>query len=357
MLLRSSASSCLLSSLVATALGFGCASSPIRVQAAPVEVAAAPRFLNDAQEVEFVELVRRAQEKDEAGKSEAQDEGRMRFLLAALVGDLYPKKEQDAATCRIAQREAEAALRFIRTTQERFRAKAARRGTFAELRIAAYTSRTARHYDVIEVHLTPPSGKVLDKNSRIGAASKAPSAVARAVGRPTSVAVGDVWTLFDDDTIVNAPVGCAPPPTAEIERERDRTALARVYDILDRRAPDVAARFRRDKRDAACRVVQERLRVRLKMIHVEQEMFHARHRRYALWSELSPEALPRAEEEEAYRFDLVTAEVDHFLVRATGRGATPLSGDLWELDEYGVPRAVFNVCADDDNRTPEREQP
>lgn len=295
------------------------------------------RPLTDAEEEELAALLTRALISDEESKSRDQDEGRYRELVDKLTLDLIPAAQRGASKCAQLQLQARGLLQSLRGLRDEERARIIAEGALpsratvsVEAFIASVEKREhAYRLQAVDDRLVLP---------------QADTVVARATGLEGTRVAGDVWVLLADGSMLNERNACPPPlddnTRAIIAREADR----RLMDVMRRRAPDVAAVMEQNQLIRRCRKLSDIARLRLRAFYVSQELFFAEHKRYALLSELPPEALPASRETKFFQFNLVKADADGFLYRATGRGNTHAAGTLWEIDQMGIALAVMENC-------------
>lgn len=343
----------LLPLLLGTALGTSCASTPPPSKPASGHAATtagdevqaeklaakktAPRALSVQEEEELAALLTRALISDEESKSRAQDEGRYRELVDKLTFDLIPAEQRGAAQCAQLQLQARGLLQSLRGLREEQRAHLQEAGkplVGATASLADFIASVAKRESAYRL-------QSVDDRLVLPAAD---TVVARAIGDDKSMAAGDSWVLLADGSMLNEHNACPPPLDAKTRGSIARQADRRLMDVMRRRAPDVAAVMEQNQIIRRCRKLSDIARLRLRAFFVSQELFFAEHGRYALLSELPPEALPATRETAFFQFDLVKADANGFLYRATGRGDTHAAGTLWEIDQMGVAHAVMENC-------------
>lgn len=90
-----------------------------------------------------------------------------------------------------------------------------------------------------------------------------------------------------------------------------------------------------------CRAKQSEAKSNLKSLYVAQASYFAEHGRYG--ASLEEVGFEPGGETIRYEYVLVSNGESGFVAEA--RGLDEMTGDLWQIDEGGEPRALRNVCA------------
>ncbi len=88
-----------------------------------------------------------------------------------------------------------------------------------------------------------------------------------------------------------------------------------------------------------CRAKQSEAKSNLKSLYIAQSMFQAERSRFGTLEEIG---FAPAGETLRYEYVLVSHDDTHFVAEA--RGKDEMTGDLWQIDDTGTPRALQSVC-------------